>query len=159
MLLVAGRTAGDTAAVLMIGSASLVGLSTGNLYALLASVAPEGAVGMWTGFLNFAGNISGVAAPIVTGILIARTGSYYPGFVVAVVILSDGPAGLLVDGGGKEGFSVAPMPFSQGVSEDNWQANRLLHQTSEVIEPECRMCREYACECPVICTPEELMGE
>jgi nitrate/nitrite transporter NarK len=42
---------------------------------------------MWTGFLNFAGNISGVAAPIVTGILIARTGSYYPGFVVAVVIL------------------------------------------------------------------------
>jgi MFS family permease len=90
MLLVAGRTAGDTAAVLMIGSASLVGLATGNLYALLASVAPEGAVGMWTGFLNFAGNISGVAAPIVTGILIERTGSYYPGFVVAVVILHMG---------------------------------------------------------------------
>jgi hypothetical protein len=21
------------------------------------------------------------------------------------------------------------------------------------------ICREYACECPVICTPEELMGE
>jgi nitrate/nitrite transporter NarK len=87
MLLVAGRTASDTAAVLMLGSASLVGLATGNLYALLASVAPEDEVGMWTGFLNFAGNISGVVAPIVTGLLIERTGSHYAGFVVAVVIL------------------------------------------------------------------------
>jgi nitrate/nitrite transporter NarK len=87
MLLVAGRTADDTTAVLMIGAASLVGLATGNLYVLVANAAPEGAVGMWLGFLNFAGNISGVVAPIVTGMLIERTGSHYPGFVVAVVIL------------------------------------------------------------------------
>jgi len=88
MLLVAGRTAGDMAAVLMIASASLVGLATGNIYALLASVAPEGEVGMWTGFLNFAGNLSGVVAPIVTGMLIERTGSHYAGFVVAVTVLN-----------------------------------------------------------------------
>jgi ACS family D-galactonate transporter-like MFS transporter len=87
MLLVAGRTANDATAVLMIGSASLVGLATGNLYTLTAHVAPEGAVGMWLGILNFAGNISGVVAPIVTGVLIERTGSYFPGFVVAVVVL------------------------------------------------------------------------
>jgi nitrate/nitrite transporter NarK len=87
MLLAAGRTANDTAAVLMIGAASLVGLATGNLYTLTASVAPEGAEGMWLGCLNFAGNIPGIAAPIITGVLIARTGSYFPGFVVAVVVL------------------------------------------------------------------------
>jgi ACS family D-galactonate transporter-like MFS transporter len=87
MLLAGGRTANDTAAVLMIGSASLVGLATGNLYTLLAGVAPEGAVGMWMGMLNFAGNLSGIVAPIVTGMLIARTGSYYPGFAVAVAVL------------------------------------------------------------------------
>jgi len=87
MLLVAGRMANDTTAVLMIGAASLVGLATGNLYSLLASVAPEGAVGTWMGILNFAGNLSGIVAPIVTGLLIARTGSHYPGFVVAVVVL------------------------------------------------------------------------
>ena len=87
MLLVAGRTANNTTAVLMIGAASLVGLATGNLYTLTASVAPVGAEGMWLGCLNFAGNIPGIAAPIVTGLLIARTGSYYPAFVVAVVIL------------------------------------------------------------------------
>jgi MFS transporter, ACS family, D-galactonate transporter len=87
MLLVAGRVADDTTAVLLIGAASLVGLATGNLYALLASIAPEGAVGTWMGILNFAGNISGIVAPIVTGRLLAVTGSFYPGFVVAVVVL------------------------------------------------------------------------
>jgi len=87
MLLAAERTAGDRAAMAMIGAASLVGLSTGNLYVLTSSSAPEGSVGIWMGCLNFAGNIPGVVAPIVTGILNERTGSRYPAFVVAVVIL------------------------------------------------------------------------
>ncbi len=87
MLLLGGRTADDTAAVLLIGAASLVGLATGNLYSLLAGIAPDGAVGTWMGILNFAGNLSGIIAPIVTGLLIERTGSHYPGFVVAVVVL------------------------------------------------------------------------
>jgi len=87
MLLVAGHMADDRTAVLAIGAASLVGLATGNLYSLLASVAPEGSVGTWMGIMNFAGNIPGVAAPIVTGVLIERTGSYFLAFVVAVVLL------------------------------------------------------------------------
>ncbi len=87
MLLVAGRTANDGAAMAMIGAASLVGLATGNLYVLTASSAPEGSVGIWMGCLNCAGNISGVVAPIVTGVLNERTGSRFPGFVVAVVVL------------------------------------------------------------------------
>jgi nitrate/nitrite transporter NarK len=89
-LLVAGRTADDTSAVLLIGAASLVGLSTGNIYSLLANVSPEGAIGTWMGICNFAGNLCGIVAPIVTGILIARTGSHYPGFVVAVIVLQFG---------------------------------------------------------------------
>jgi MFS family permease len=87
MLLAAGRTAHNNTAILMIGAASLVGLATGNLYSLLASVAPEGEVGTWMGILNFSGNVPGVIAPIVTGLLIERTGSHYPGFVVGVVVL------------------------------------------------------------------------
>ena len=87
MLLVAARTPGDTSAVLLIGIAALVGLATGNLYTLTANSAPEGAVGMWMGMLNFSGNVPGVVAPIVTGLLLERTGSFYPGFVVAVVVL------------------------------------------------------------------------
>lgn len=86
-LLVAGRTQNDNSAVLLLGAAALVGLSTGNILALLQQVAPCGEVGLWTGILNFAGNLSGIAAPVITGVLIARTGSYYPGFVVSVAIL------------------------------------------------------------------------
>ncbi len=88
MLLAAGRMDDDRAALLAIAAASLVGLATGNLYTLTASLAPDDAVGVWMGLLNFAGNIPGVAAPIITGLLIERTGSFYPGFVVAVVILN-----------------------------------------------------------------------
>ena len=86
-LLVAGRTPNDDSAVLLLGAAALVGLSTGNILALLQHVAPRGEVGLWTGILNFAGNISGIVAPVVTGLLIASTGSYYPGFVVSVIVL------------------------------------------------------------------------
>ena len=90
MLLIGGRTADDTSAVLLIGGASLVGLATGNILALLQRVAPPNEVGLWTGILNFAGNLSGIVAPVVTGLLIARTGSYYPGFIVAVAVLIAG---------------------------------------------------------------------
>lgn len=82
--------ANDVGAILLIGGAALVGLSTGNILALLQRVAPTGQVGWWTGFLNFSGNLSGIVAPLATGLLIARTGSYYPGFVVAVAVLLGG---------------------------------------------------------------------
>jgi MFS family permease len=90
LLLVAGRTADDTSAVLLIGGASLVGLATGNIYSLLASVSPAGGIGTWMGITNFVGNLAGIIAPITTGILIERTGSHYPGFVVAVAVLNLG---------------------------------------------------------------------
>jgi len=107
LLLFAGRAAGDTTAVLLIGGASLVGLSTGNIYALLASVAPEGAIGTWMGICNFAGNLCGIVTPIVTGILIQSTGSYYPGFVVAVIVLNLGlPAYWWMVGERKEPLAV-----------------------------------------------------
>ena len=39
---------------------------------------------------NFAGNLGGVLAPLITGFLIGRTGSYAPGFVLAAVVLLAG---------------------------------------------------------------------
>jgi MFS family permease len=69
---------------------SLVGLASGNLFAILQSCAPPQEVGIWTGFENFAGNIGGVLAPILTGFLIARTGTYLPGFALAAGVLVAG---------------------------------------------------------------------
>jgi MFS family permease len=87
MLLAAGRADDNRSAMMLLGAASLVGLSTGNIYALIQRMTTDGEVGFATGFLNFAGNLSGIVAPIVTGLIIARTGSYYPAFVVAVIVL------------------------------------------------------------------------
>jgi nitrate/nitrite transporter NarK len=52
--------------------------------------APPEDVGLWTGFENFAGNLAGVLAPLLTGFLISRTGSYAPGFALAAIVLLAG---------------------------------------------------------------------
>jgi len=87
LLLPAGLVADTGMAVLLLGGASLVGLSTANMYALVQRVSAAGEVGFATGVFNLAGNIPGVLAPIATGILIQRTGSYVPAFAAAVAVL------------------------------------------------------------------------
>jgi nitrate/nitrite transporter NarK len=79
------RTA--TAALVFLTGASLVGLGTGNIFAILQSCAPPGEVGVWTGIENLVGNVGGILAPLVTGFLIAHTGSYVPGFTFAAILL------------------------------------------------------------------------
>jgi ACS family D-galactonate transporter-like MFS transporter len=79
----------NTAIALIIG-ASFVGLAVGNLTAIVQNCAPADEVGVWTGMENFIGNLAGVLAPLATGILISRTGSYMPGFSVAALILVAG---------------------------------------------------------------------
>ena len=71
-------------------AASLVGLATGNLLAILQSCAPPEAVGLWTGAENFAGNLAGIVAPLAVGFLITSRGSYVPGFQLASIILLAG---------------------------------------------------------------------
>jgi len=90
LLIPAARAQSPHSAIILIMGASLVGLATGNLFGVLQSCAPPEEVGVWTGFENFAGNIGGVIAPAATGILIARTGSYLPGFALAALVLLTG---------------------------------------------------------------------
>jgi MFS transporter, ACS family, D-galactonate transporter len=77
---------GDKAILLIMG-ASLIGLASGNLSAILQSCAPPEEVGQWVGVENFAGNIGGIIAPLAMGLLISRTGSYFPGFALATAVL------------------------------------------------------------------------
>ena len=74
-------------AMALIMGASLAGLAVGNLTSIVQNCAPPDEVGVWTGTENFVGNLAGVLAPIVTGFLIARTGSYIPGFTVAGIVI------------------------------------------------------------------------
>lgn len=105
LMIPAAITESASVAVGLIVGAGLVGLSTANQLVILQSCAPHDEVGVWTGFLNFAGNIGGVAAPLITGFLIAWTGSFVAGFVL-------GPA-LLVSGSLAYWFIVGRLGTSQ----------------------------------------------
>lgn len=89
-LIVAMRTRQTGPAVALLIGASLVGLATGNLLAILQSCAPIEAVGIWTGAENFAGNLAGIIAPLAVGFLITSSRSYVPGFELASIVLFAG---------------------------------------------------------------------
>ena len=89
-LIAAMRTGHTGVAIGLLIAASLVGLATGNLLAILQSCAPSEAVGIWTGTQNFAGNLAGILAPLAVGSLITSYGSYVPGFQLASIILLAG---------------------------------------------------------------------
>jgi len=89
-LIAAMRTAHTGIAIMLLIAASLVGLATGNLLAILQSCAPTEAVGLWTGAENFAGNRAGIIAPLAVGFLITSFRSYVPGFELASVVLFAG---------------------------------------------------------------------
>ena len=86
-LLFADRSHSDITAVMFVSLGAMVGLSTGNLLALIQRLAPSRSVGLWTGIVNFSGNLAGIVAPITTGVLIAKTSSYFAGFAVSVAVL------------------------------------------------------------------------
>ena len=69
-----------------------LGLATANYWALTQSLMPGAAIGRITGVQNFASNMSGIAAPVVTGRLIAMTGSYEAPMQAILVILACGIA-------------------------------------------------------------------
>ena len=82
------------AAVALIIGGCLVGLATGNLLVILQSCAPPREIGLWTGVYNFIGNIAGILSPLITGFLIAKTGSYTPPFILAAGLIALGPIAL-----------------------------------------------------------------
>jgi MFS family permease len=66
------------------------GLGGFNLYAIGQTLAGPVAAGKWIGIQNCIGNISGIVAPVVTGIVIDVTGRFTWAFVVAAFIAGIG---------------------------------------------------------------------
>jgi ACS family D-galactonate transporter-like MFS transporter len=93
-LIPASRVTTPAAAVALIIGGCLVGLATGNLLVILQACAPPAEIGLWTGVYNFIGNIAGILSPLITGFLIAQTGSYAPAFVLAATLIALGPLAL-----------------------------------------------------------------
>ncbi|HEY7334172.1 MAG TPA: MFS transporter [Bryobacteraceae bacterium] len=98
LLIPAVRAENSTVALALIIGACCAGLAMGNLIAMVQNCAPADEIAAWAGLQNFSGNVGGILAPLITGILLARTGSYMPGFALAAIVLALGllPYWLLV---------------------------------------------------------------
>src|SRR6185437_10719211 len=77
-------------------AASVSGISCGSMISIPKICARPGEVALWVGIMNAAGNVGGVLAPLVTGLVVARTGSYVPAFVAASGVLLLGIAAYAV---------------------------------------------------------------
>jgi MFS family permease len=65
-----------------------LGIATANYWALTQTIVPGTSIGRIAGLQNMASNLAGVAAPILTGMLIERTGSYNaPMQAIAILLL------------------------------------------------------------------------
>ena len=61
------------------------GVGASNVWAITQTLAGPHAAGRWTGFQLFVGNMSGVVAPALTGVIVQRTGHFYLAFVMLAV--------------------------------------------------------------------------
>lgn len=58
------------------------GAGGSNIWAITQTLAGPEAAGRWTGFQNFFGNLAGVAAASLTGLVLDRTGHFYWAFAI-----------------------------------------------------------------------------
>jgi len=63
-----------------------LGIVTPACWTTVQTLAGPEATGRWFGVQNFIGNLAGVTAPVVTGVLIDRTGDFSAGFLIAAVL-------------------------------------------------------------------------
>jgi ACS family D-galactonate transporter-like MFS transporter len=81
-------------ALLFVACASL-GICSSNLWAVTQTLAGPATIGRWTGLQNFVGNLAGVVAPAVTGVIVQRTGRFFWAFAITAVISLLGAAAWL----------------------------------------------------------------
>jgi sugar phosphate permease len=72
-------------AMLMLG-VIFFGVCSSNIWAITQTLAGPEAAGRWTGFQNFVGNLAGVVAPAVTGLVLDRTGHFYWAFAILTAV-------------------------------------------------------------------------
>ena len=63
------------------------GIFTSSHWAITQTVAGPGAVGKWSGLQNCFANLSGVAAPAITGFVVDQTGQFFWAFVVSAAVV------------------------------------------------------------------------
>ncbi|MGA2133215.1 MAG: MFS transporter [Bryobacteraceae bacterium] len=80
----------DLSMALLFLTCIFFGMWSSNHWALIQTLAGPPAAGQWTGIQNGIGNLAGVVAPAVTGLVLARTGEFFWAFVVATGVVIAG---------------------------------------------------------------------
>lgn len=88
------------------------GFISPSIYATGQTLAGPGAAGKWIGLQNCIGNLAGIVAPIVTGVVVDRSGTFVSAFVITAVIAVIGAAcwGLVIRRVEPEQWGPAPGP-------------------------------------------------
>ncbi|HZT31336.1 MAG TPA: MFS transporter [Bryobacteraceae bacterium] len=102
-------------ALLIVACLSL-GLTSSNFWAITQTLAGPQAAGRWAGLQNGIGNLAGFGGPYLTGLIVARSGGFFPAFLLAsAVSLAGACAYLFVV------RQVAPVEWSRGTAPDRAQ--------------------------------------
>jgi MFS family permease len=80
----------ETALLFAVVSLSGLGLATANYWALTQTLIPGAAIGRISGIQNCACSLAGIVAPILTGWLLQKTGSYEAPMMAILVVLVTG---------------------------------------------------------------------
>ena len=80
------------AMVLLMLACVSYGTFASSHWAIAQTLAGPLAAGKWSGLQNFLGNLAGVAAPAITGIVVDRTGQFFWAFVVSAAVVLVGAA-------------------------------------------------------------------
>jgi MFS family permease len=83
LFVAAALTSGVPSTILLIASGFTVGISGTMVFTIGQTLAGPRAGGRWMGIQNMVGNFSGIAAPIITGLVVDWTGSFAGAFLVA----------------------------------------------------------------------------
>lgn len=73
----------DISIMWLILAAASFGAASSNMWGITQTLAGPQAVGRWTGFQNFCGNLAGIIAPALTGFVVDRTGEFFWPFLIA----------------------------------------------------------------------------
>jgi len=89
-LIGARATSVETALLFAVVSLSGLGLATANYWALTQTMIPGAAIGRISGIQNSSCSFAGIVAPILTGWLLQKTGSYEAPMLTILVVLVAG---------------------------------------------------------------------
>jgi MFS family permease len=86
----AAAFSGAVSTACLVASGFTIGISGTMVFTIGQTLAGPRAGGRWMGFQNMIGNFSGIAAPIVTGIIVEWSGSFGAAFFVATALSAVG---------------------------------------------------------------------